>query len=73
MQVPETDHNQGCFNKYPDIFGMETFFSVFSELVEETDRWQTSKIKKTTLLRCSLLPDGAQSFVFLLKNCDGVY
>ena len=46
MQVPETDHNQGSFNKYPDIFGMETFFSVFSELVEETDRWQTSKIKK---------------------------
>ena len=64
MQVPDNDHIR-IFLKW------ETFFSVFAELVE--DRWQTSKIKKTTLLRCSLFPDGAQSFVFLLKNCDGVY
>ena len=74
MQLPGTDHNQGSFNKYPDIFEIGDFFAVFSALVEETDRWQTSKIKKkTTLLPCSLLPDGAQSFVFLLKNCDGAY
>ena len=46
MQLPGTDHNQGSFNKYPDIFEIGDFFAVFSALVEETDRWQTSKIKK---------------------------
>lgn len=67
MQPPGTDHNQGSFNKYPDIFEIGDFFAVFSELVDETDRWQTSKIKKTTLLHYSLLSDGAQSFVFCSK------
>lgn len=38
MQLPGTDHNQGSFNKYPDIFEIGDFFVVFSELVDETDR-----------------------------------
>ena len=36
MQLPGTDHNQGSFNKYPDIFEIGDFFVVFSELVDET-------------------------------------
>ena len=74
MQLPGTDHNQGSFNKYPDIFEIGDFFVVFSELVDETDRCKHQRYKKKQrccTTACSLTVHNP--LVFLLKNCVGVY
>ena len=56
MQLPETDHNQGSFNKYPDIFEIGDFFLRFCRVSREIDRWQTSKVKKNNVAALQLAP-----------------